>query len=193
MSIETISERKAALRADVRKRNRELNLDEVKRSNEDIFVQLTTMPEFEQAGTIFCFVGTSAEIDTKPILLNALKSGKKVAVPLCIAPGIMEARQITAMSDLTQTGSFGILEPSGDCPVVMPEEIDLAVVPCISCDRECMRLGQGGGFYDRFMQNASFSMIALCREKLILEKVPAEPWDLPVDCVVTESNIYRRK
>ena len=57
------------------------------------------MPEYQSAGTIFCFVGTGREIDTRPILRHALNSGKTVCVPLCTTPGQMELRRITALGN----------------------------------------------------------------------------------------------
>lgn len=60
------------------------------------------MPEYQAAGTIFCFVGTPHEIDTRPILENALAAGKRLCVPLCTGPGMMELRQITTLSQLSR-------------------------------------------------------------------------------------------
>jgi 5-formyltetrahydrofolate cyclo-ligase len=188
----TIAEQKAALRKEIRQRIRELDSAAARASSDAICKQATeNIGEYAAAKTLFCFVGTKMEIDTVPIILDALGEGKTVAVPLCVGDGIMEARRITGMDDLEE-GAYGILEPAASCGLVAPEEIDFAIVPCISCDRSCARLGQGGGFYDRFMDGKGFPAFALCREELLLDRVPAEPWDLPVDAVVTEHAIYRR-
>ncbi len=58
------------------------------------------MPEYQEAQTVFCFVGTDREIDTRPILEDALAAGKTLCVPLCTEPGRMESRQITDLSQL---------------------------------------------------------------------------------------------
>jgi 5-formyltetrahydrofolate cyclo-ligase len=193
MERQSIAEAKAALRRDIRKKIRGMDSGSVRVSNAAIFKRVTELlPEYQSANVIFGFVGTVAEIDTRPIIERALASGKIVCVPLCIGPGIMETRAITGMNEL-EAGAYGILEPRADCPTIDAEKIELALVPCISCDRNCDRLGQGGGFYDRFMEHGRFPKIALCREALLLDKVPTEPWDLPVDAVVTEKEIYRKK
>ena len=102
---------------------------------------------YRQAKAVFCYVGTDREIDTRPILRDALDRGKVLAVPLCVAKGVMEARQIRSLEDLVP-GKYGILEPGPDCPLVAPEALDLALVPCSTGSRSGRRLGYGGGYYD---------------------------------------------
>lgn len=187
-----IFEEKARLRKKIRGQMR--GMDQAVRQKVDAAIcqRVLQLREFQRAGTVFCFVGIDWEIDTSSLIRAALRGGKRVAVPLCTGPGIMEARIIQSPDDL-RPGAYGIPEPLPSCPVCPPEEIAFAVVPCVSCDTGCMRLGQGGGFYDRFMEKAAFPTAALCREAALLEHVPAEPWDRPVDCVVTESHTYFRK
>ena len=87
----------------------------------EIFSHVAGLSEYEQAGTLFCFVGTSGEIDTAPILEDALRKGKRVGVPKCTARGIMEVREIRSLGDL-EAGKYGILEPGAEAPVIQPEE-----------------------------------------------------------------------
>ena len=107
---------------------------------------------FQKAETIFCFVGTAGEIHTKPLIQAALDQGKRVAVPKCISKGIMEARQIRSLGEL-YPGSYGIEEPEKAAEIIGPEEISLALVPCLTCSGDGRRLGYGGGFYDRFLRS----------------------------------------
>lgn len=158
----------------------------------DICRRTSLLSQFQLSRTIFCFVGVDWEINTRPLIDCALNTAKRVAVPLCTDPGIMEARLIYSL-DQMEPGTYGIPEPPLNSPVCPLSEIDFAVVPCVACDSSCMRLGQGGGFYDRFMEKASFFSAALCRDEALLEQIPTEPWDRPVDCVVTESRIYLRE
>lgn len=188
----SISEGKNALRSATRKKLRELDSAAAEKSNGAICRNVEGLPEYQGAGTIFAFVGVQWEVDTRELLLHALEHGKKVAVPLCTGPGIMEARFIRGLDELTP-GAYRIPEPLKSCPLCPPAEIEFAVIPCVSCDRDGMRLGQGGGFYDRFLEAASFPSAALCREIALAERIPAEPWDRPVDCVVTEAQVYRRQ
>jgi 5-formyltetrahydrofolate cyclo-ligase len=147
------------------------------------------MPEYQDAGTVFCFVGTAHEIDTRPILEDALAAGKRLCVPLCVGKGTMETRQLTSLGQLT-SGAYGILEPPADAPAVKLDEIDLAVLPCLTCNHQGQRLGQGGGYYDRFLAHYRGGTVLLCREKLIREEIPVEPHDYPIPWVLTERGLY---
>ena len=158
-------------------------------SSHAIAAHLLAMPEYQEAGTVFCFVGTDREIDTRPILEDVLVAGKRLCVPLCVGKGIMELRQVTDLRQLTP-GAYGILEPPADAPLVSVDEVDFAVLPCLTCNHLGQRLGQGGGYYDRFLSHYRGGTVLLCREKLIREEIPLEPHDYPVPWVLTERGLY---
>ena len=101
----------------------------------------------------------------------------------------MELRQITALDQLVP-GAYGILEPSADAPLVDADAVDFAVLPCLSCSHGGHRLGQGGGFYDRFLARYRGGAVLVCREKLIREDIPLEPHDCPVPWVLTERGLW---
>ncbi|MEG1972042.1 MAG: 5-formyltetrahydrofolate cyclo-ligase, partial [Oscillospiraceae bacterium] len=146
------------------------------------------MDEYKKAKTIFCFIGGELEVDTMPLIEKALCSGKKVAVPLCVSKGVMEARLITELSRLSK-GRYKIMEPSLDSPVVSPKEIDFGVIPCVSCNEKGERLGHGGGYYDRFMQDTDFFKALICFSCLMTDKIPVEEHDIAVDAVIHEEKI----
>ena len=147
------------------------------------------MPEYQEAQTVFCFVGTDREIDTQPILEDALAAGKTLCVPLCTEPGRMESRQITDLNQLVP-GRCGLLEPTADTPVIPVDAIDFAVLPCVTCNYLGQRLGHGGGYYDRFLSQYRGGTVLLCRELLIRQEIPVEPHDYPVPWVLTERGLY---
>nr|WP_325247187.1 5-formyltetrahydrofolate cyclo-ligase [uncultured Oscillibacter sp.] len=185
----TRQEEKQQLRAVMRARERQLSDRYRRESDQAIAAHLTAMPEYQAAGTIFCFVGTPHEIDTRPILKNALAAGKRLCVPLCTGPGMMELRQITTLSQLTP-GAYGIPEPPEDAPTVSVDETDFAILPCLTCNHLGHRLGQGQGYYDRFLAHYRSGAVLLCREKLIREEIPLEPHDYPIPWVLTERGLY---
>lgn len=143
---------------------------------------------FQKAETIFCFVGTAREIHTKPLIQAALDQGKRVAVPKCISKGIMEARQIRSLGEL-YPGSYGIEEPGEAAGIIGPEEISLALVPCLTCSENGRRLGYGGGFYDRYLSAVSGIRAVLCRGRLMEAEIPWEPHDRLMDAVIREAGI----
>ncbi len=185
----TKAEEKQQLRRTLRALERSLSERYRAESSQAIARHLLAMPEYQAAGTVFCFVGTRREIDTAAILEDALAAGKQLCVPLCVGEGLMELRQITALEELVP-GAYGILEPPPESPVVETDGVDLAVIPCVGCSHGGHRLGQGGGFYDRFLSHYRGGTVLLCRERLIREDVPQEPHDYPVPWVLTERGLW---
>ena len=86
---------------------------------------------------------------------------------------------------------YGMLEPGADHPLVEPAQIDLALVPALAYDIRCMRMGRGGGYYDRYLADFPSVTVGLCRDALLQKKIPAEPHDRPVGLVVTETRLFR--
>ena len=100
--------------------------------------------------------------------------------------------KIKSFDDLVP-GAYGIPEPSADTEMMLPEYIDLIILPCVSCDRNCNRIGHGAGYYDKYLTTVRrncFTM-ALCYEEALADELPAEEHDMPVDAVVTEKTVYR--
>lgn len=191
MKMSNILEEKAALRREIRGLRDMMRPYDILESNRRIVEQAIGFSELQKASTVFCFIGTSREIDTLPLIQHFWDRGIRVAVPLCTAPGVMEACVIKSMDDLAE-GAYGILEPKSASAAIHKEEIAFSVVPCISCDTNGNRLGQGGGYYDRYLQNRSYPVAALCRECLMSENIPLDTLDQPVDYVITEDKIYSR-
>ena len=83
------------------------------------------------------------------------------------------------------------MEPKGYCEEIPPQKIDLAFVPCVTCNKKGDRLGYGGGFYDRYLSQTDAWRVILCREKILLSEIPTEGHDLRMDVVVSEREIVR--
>ncbi len=181
---------KKKLRKEVFERIRQLDPLYATQADLVIVDNLLKLPEYEEAKTVFCFVGTETEIDTVPFLKRVLSDGKTLTVPLCIRKGIMEAREIKSLDELKR-GYYDILEPADTTPVVDPETIDLAIIPCVSCNHAGARLGHGGGFYDIFFsEHTNMKTVMICREQITTEEIPAEEHDLVFDKVVTEAGVF---
>lgn len=185
-----LTEQKRKLRTEVRAAERALTQQERADSDQRITKNVLMIPAYREAGSIFCFVGSSREIDTTGILLDALRAGKRLCVPLCTGDGIMELREIHSLEELHK-GAYGILEPDDSTPQVDFSEVSLSIIPCVSCSKAGYRLGQGGGYYDRFFAKGTEKTVLLCREKLMRESVPREAHDVVFPVVLTERGIYR--
>jgi len=98
----------------------------------------------------------------------------------------MEARVIKSLDDL-HPGKFGIPEPDASARLLLPGEIDLAVVPCIAADRQGYRLGHGGGYYDRYLAQTKCTTVCLCRGRLLQNELPRDAFDMPINSILTEN------
>ena len=188
--LNTSEGRKKALRREIKAAVAALDEDYTKEADRRIFRYVAGLPEYEQADTLFCFVGTISEIDTAPILQDALRQGKRVGVPKCTARGIMEVREIRSLQDL-EAGNYGIMEPGAHAPVIQPGEINLAVVPCMSCSSDGRRLGYGGGYYDRYLGSTRAVKAVICRGRIMRGDIPVEPHDQIMDMVISENGVRR--
>lgn len=185
----TRQEEKQRLRRTIRQLESQLSPRYLEESGRAIAARLLAMPEYRAAGTVFCFAGVGQEVDTRPILEDVLAAGKVLCLPLCTGPGQMELRRVTG-TDRLIPGAFGIPEPPADSALVRADEVDFAVLPCVTCDRAGRRLGRGGGYYDRFLARYRGGAVLLCRERLLREEIPVEPHDYPVPWVLTERGLY---
>lgn len=185
----TISEEKKQLRHQIRARERKLDPAYRVSSDQAIASNILDFPIYQSAWTVFCFVSTPEEINTRPILLNALETGKRLCVPRCAAGRKMDLVVIQSLEDL-ELGAFDLLEPRSGLPTLRADEVDFAVLPCLSCDRQGNRLGRGGGYYDRFLSLYHGAMAMVCREQLMCPSIPTEDHDVPVPWLVTEAGVF---
>ena len=169
--MDTIQWQKDILRRELAKAERALTPAEKSASDAAILHHVVNTTVYHRARTVFAFVGRGDEIDTLPLLRRVLADGKRLCVPLCTAPGIMECREITDLSVL-RPGAYRILEPPAEAPLVAPADIDLAVVPCAGASPDGRRLGRGGGYYDRFLAEYPGETLLLCRQALLRSDIP---------------------
>lgn len=144
-----------------------------------------TLPQVAAAETVMLFYGVGAEPDTVPVMEELLRRGKRVALPRCLPGQAMEARAVTGLDQLTGQ-RYGIPEPGENCPVVPREELDVILVPHLCCDRSGVRLGHGGGYYDRYLSGCGAFTVCLCPADRLMEKLPQDALDVPVRLVLTE-------
>lgn len=167
-------------------RKKYLNIrNKIERQSKKVVIDLLKEKEvFENAKTVFCYVSAGSEPDTFLLLDYILKEGKTLAVPKCLdKKGNMAAVEINSLDDISE-GFFGIREPK-EGRIVEKEEIDLCIVPGLSFDKEGFRLGYGGGYYDRFLENTNIYTIGVCFEECVTDKLPREENDISVNEVIS--------
>ena len=149
-------------------------------------------------GTVFAFLPTKYEIDTIPLIRSALEKGMTVAVPR-VHEKEMHFHQITSADGPFEKGPFGIREPPGNSPSVFPPAFPfplLVLVPGLAFTRSGDRLGKGGGYYDRFLagllaafpeERKNIILAGAAWSVQIVDSIPVESHDIPVNCLYTEN------
>ena len=184
-----LAEQKQVLRAAVRAQERTLDGAYQQTSSAAICRHLMAHPAYQNASIVLAFVGTKREVDTETLLRGAWADGKMLCVPRCKEDYLLDLCAIRSYDDL-EAGAYGILEPKADCPLVAAQDVGFAVIPCVTFDRHGNRLGQGGGYYDRFLPQLTCPTFLVCREKLVVDYVPRQAHDCRCDYLVTERGIF---
>lgn len=86
-------------------------------------------------------------------------------------------------------GAFGISEPPLTAKVVPNSEVDVWLIPALAFDERGVRLGRGGGFYDRFLAESAGVRIGVGYDSMILKQLPCDEWDQSMDLIVTERRL----
>lgn len=173
---------KQALRKEVREKKRAMTAAQIEKASEDLARQFCATAFYRDAQTLYGYLPYNQEVRTEPILLQALKDGKKVAVPK-VYGDIMRFIYLENL-DQVENGYAGIPEPVADGPVANDEKA-LVLMPGLAFDYAGHRIGYGGGFYDKFLSaEPTHPTVALCYSFQMFESLETEEFDVPVDLVL---------
>lgn len=173
---------KAELRRHIRLQKRQMSEDEIIQKSERLFRLFTATQSYKNAKTLYGYMSYNQEVRTLPILEQALRDGKRVAIPKCYG----NKMRFIWMDDLSRTekSSFGIPEPMADGPVA-DDPTALVLMPGVAFDGDGHRIGYGGGYYDKFLAaEPEHPTVALCYDFQLLEHLETEEFDIPVNLVL---------
>lgn len=143
---------------------------------------------FEKFDNFFVYKNFRNEAQTEGIVNWLFKNKKRIFMPKIIKNNIktIEINKNTAFIQ----NKFEIFEPVGN-----PENIDnfVAIMPCLAVSKTGIRIGFGGGFYDRFLSNKNALKIVICFDFQVVNDFDAEEFDVPVDIIITEKRIIYTK
>lgn len=187
-----IREQKKTIRKTVRELKKTTPKERQEMASLAIQEKILAMEEIRSAATILLYYALPDEVDTRVLLRrlsNREEGNKKVILPVVEGEFLILKEYIP--SDVKE-GYREILEPQGE-ECINPAEIEIAVIPGVAFDSSCNRMGRGKGFYDKLLPHLKCRTIGLGYGFQIVEKIPCEPFDKPLDCVVTEDAIYNIK
>ena len=153
-----------------------------KRASSDLARQFFATSYYQNAHTIYGYLPYNQEVRTIPILEQALKDGKKVAVPKVYG----DTMRFIYLDDLSQVApsDMGIPEPVADGPVA-ENKTALVLMPGLAFDSKGNRMGYGGGFYDKFLEKEpEHPTVALCYGFQMVDAIPTDDYDIPVNLVL---------
>ena len=190
MRLYTVHNMKNQLKESILEQRNSLPKEDVFEKSRQIQNNLFNLDSYKKSKTIMFFVSFNNEVDTHEIIREALKN-KNVIVPKVIGHDI-ESSVIIDFDNLMPS-KLGILEPI-ELMKIAYKNIDLILVPGIAFDREGHRIGYGFGYYDKFLKKVPKSVkIGLCFDFQVVDKVPREEHDVPVDLIVTEKRVVECK
>jgi len=173
---------KTALRRQIREMKRAMTEEEITGRSARLGELFAASAAYQNAKTIYGYLPYNQEVRTVPMLEQALRDGKKVAVPKVYG----DTMRFIYIEDLTQVekGYAGIPEPIADEPVA-DDTTALVLMPGLAFTEKGDRMGYGGGFYDRFLeQEPNHPTLALCYAFQMIDDLPTEDHDIPVDTVL---------
>ncbi|MFB4166475.1 5-formyltetrahydrofolate cyclo-ligase [Virgibacillus sp. JSM 102003] len=147
---------------------------------------------WEQSDVVGITISNGFEWNTKPIIEAAWDEGKSICVPKCRPKERkLDFYRINTYEQL-EVVYYNLLEPIPEVTQRVDKDmIDLLIVPGLLFDRSGFRIGFGGGYYDRFLSDFPNNRISLASNAQIVEGLPTEPYDIPVDKIITESGFLR--
>ena len=173
---------KKELRRAIRERKRAMTEEEIVSRSAKLGALFTQSDAYKNAKTIYGYLPYNQEVRTVPMLEQALRDGKRVAVPKVYG----DEMKFLYLDDLTKVskGYAGIPEPIADGPVA-DDTTALVLMPGLAFDPQGHRIGYGGGFYDKFLAaEPNHPTLALCYEFQMLPELHTEEHDIPVDTVL---------
>jgi len=180
---------KDKIRERIKEVRRSLPQEVILDKSRKIIATLTKLKEFADAKTIMPYVSLGVEVNTRELIKDELSKKEKTVVVPYIEGDIIKVTKLKEFNELAEA-KYEILEPVNKKKY--KRNIDLILVPGVAFDKNGSRIGFGKGYYDKFLKKFTNSIkIALAFEEQIVDFVPCERHDKPVDMIITEKRIIR--
>ena len=183
------------IRQQIRQRRRALTPEQQTQFALHAADRMMAYPPVLLAQTVAVFLSFDGELDTRPLIDQLWRAGKRVYLPVLhpFSPGNLLFLHYHPSSDLV-VNRLNIREPKLDVRDVLPlSRLDVLVTPLVAFDAAGQRLGMGGGFYDRTLQNwrqHRLQPVGYAHDCQQVDALPTEQWDIPLPAVITPSKTW---
>lgn len=182
---------KDTLRQTYKRIRQDLPQEHQRSASHQIAARIYELDIYTQSEHIALYCALNGEVDLYPVWKNALFQGKKCYFPVLNADRTLSFLPATEATAFT-SNQFNIAEPAVDleCAIEL-EQLDIIFMPLVAFDEKGTRLGRGGGYYDRTLcHNKLSTLIGIAYEFQRIDTIEAEPWDVPLDIIVTDKTVY---
>ena len=184
------------MRNELRRLRRGLSPGQQQNAAASLLARIRDLDCYRASARLACYMAIDGEAAPAQLLAHALERGKSCFLPRVAGADRLDFVAYKAGDQLVES-NWGIPEPILK-EAVDPAEFDLVLVPLLGFSRDCQRLGNGRGYYDRAfafrLENPDPRplLLGLAHECQLVESLPAQPWDVPLDAVATPARIYWR-
>ena len=185
------------LRQLIRQRRQALTAAQQQQAASDLVAKFVTLAAYPRMQHLALYLSNDGELNTQPLINMLWEQVKSVYLPILhpFKAGFLIFQAYRPDTPMTQN-KFGIAEPVLDVSQLIPlPELQLIGLPLVAFDQHANRMGMGGGFYDRTLQNVQFCrpaplLVGLAHQCQQVPSVPTEAWDVPLQHIVTPAQIF---
>lgn len=194
--LSEVSSSRQQIRQLIRQRRRALTIEQQNHFADQAASRMLAYPPVLMAKNVALFLSFDGELDTRPLIEQLWRAGKRLYLPVLhpFSPGNLLFLHYHPHSELV-INRLKIHEPKLDVRDVLPlSELDVLIAPLVAFDSQGQRLGMGGGFYDRTLQNwqrYDVQPVGYAHDCQQVDALPVEQWDIPLPAVVTPSKVWR--
>ena len=187
---------KSRLRETLKKSLNAMSEEQRVQSASKLTTQITNSDHFKSTQTLLTYACLPSEISLDKLINHPLESGMTVGIPAVDwDTRTMYPAKIESLDKDLQIGRYDLRSPRINCKPIPDDQITLALIPGLGFDPDGRRLGRGAGFYDRWIEarrrlDAPITLVGVCFDEQIVERIPTDPHDQRMDMVITPSATY---
>ncbi|CRL62092.1 5-formyltetrahydrofolate cyclo ligase [Proteus vulgaris] len=195
MTQTSLFQQRDEIRKAIRQKRRLLTSQQQQQAAHQLCERVLSHPKVQHAHTLALFLSFDGEIDTSPLISQLWEMKKQICLPVLhpFHRYHLLFLRYTPTTILVKN-RFAISEPPLNVnAVIPPDDIDIIFTPLVAFDAQGQRLGMGGGFYDRTLENwqqKSFYPIGLAHTCQQVEHLPIANWDVPLPEIITPEKIW---